>query len=204
MDKQDKKKIVLASGNKHKIAEISAMLPDYEVVGYKEFFDGEIEETGKTFYENALIKAKAVSERLNLPALADDSGICVDALSGAPGIYSARYAGDGNDEHNNDLLLKNMQGVTDRRAKFVCCMVYYSPKGDILSATGEVKGEILNERHGKNGFGYDPIFYSYELKKPMGIATPEEKNSVSHRHRALAEIIGKIEEYEKNGEKIKR
>lgn len=198
MDKE-KKRIVLASGNKHKIAEIAAMLPDYEVVGYKEFFDGEIEETGKTFYENALIKAKTVSERLKLPALADDSGICVDALNGAPGIYSARYAGDGVDEHNNDLLLKNMEGKTDRRAKFVCCMVYYSVKGDILSATGEVKGEILTERHGKNGFGYDPIFYSYELNKPMGEATPEEKNSVSHRHRALAEIIKKIEDYEKNG-----
>ena len=198
MDKE-KKRIVLASGNKHKIAEIAAMLPDYEVVGYKDFFDGEIEETGKTFYENALIKAKTVAERLNLPALADDSGICVDALGGAPSIYSARYAGDGNDEHNNDLLLKNMEGKTDRRAKFVCCMVYYSDKGDILSATGEVKGEILTERHGKNGFGYDPIFYSYELGKPMGIATPEEKNSVSHRHRALVEIIKKIENYEKHG-----
>ena len=194
----DKKRIVLASGNKHKIAEISAMLPDYEVVGYKEFFDGEIEETGKTFYENALIKAKTVLEKLHLPALADDSGICVEALNGAPGIYSARYAGDGNDEHNIDLLLKNMQGVKDRRAKFVCCMVYCAGNGDILSATGEVKGEILTERQGQNGFGYDPIFYSYELKKPMGIATPEEKNSVSHRHRALAEIIKKIEEYEKN------
>ena len=101
----DKKRIVLASGNKHKIAEISAMLPDYKVVGYKEFFDGEIEETGKTFYENALIKARTVSEKLHLPALADDSGICVEALFGAPGIYSARYAGDGNDEHNIDLLL---------------------------------------------------------------------------------------------------
>ena len=202
--KKDKKTIILASGNAHKIREIAQMLPEYEIKGYKEFADCEIEETGTTFYENALIKAKTVSEKLKYAALADDSGICVDILGGAPGIYSARYAGDGNDEHNNDLLLKNMQGVTDRRAKFVCCMVYYSPKGDILSATGEVKGEILNERHGKNGFGYDPIFYSYELKKPMGIATSEEKNSVSHRHRALAEIIGKIEEYEKNGEKIKR
>ena len=193
----DKKRIILASGNKHKIGEIAAMLPEYEIVGYKDFADFEIEETGETFYENALIKAKTVSEKLHAAALADDSGICVDALSGAPGVYSARYAGDGNDEHNNDLLLKNMEGKTDRKAKFVCCMVYCSTSGDILSAFGEVKGEILTERHGKNGFGYDPIFYSYELAKPMGIATPEEKNSVSHRHRALAEIIKKIEEYEK-------
>ena len=197
----DKKRIVLASGNKHKIGEIAAMLPDYEIVGYKDFADFEIEETGETFYENALIKAKTVAEKLNSSALADDSGICVDALNGAPGVYSARYAGDGDDEHNNDLLLKNMEGKTDRKAKFVCCMVYCSKNGDILSATGEVKGEILTERQGKNGFGYDPIFYSYELAKPMGIATAEEKNSVSHRHRALEEIIKKIEEYEKNEKK---
>ena len=193
----DKKRIILASGNRHKIREIAEMLPDYEIVGYKDFGDFEIEETGKTFYENALIKAKTVSEKLHAAALADDSGICVDALSGAPGIYSARYAGDGNDEHNNDLLLKNMENKTDRKAKFVCCMVYCSEHGDILSATGEVKGEILTERQGKNGFGYDPIFYSYELGKPMGIASSEEKNSVSHRHRALQTIIKKIEEYEK-------
>lgn len=193
----DKKRIILASGNKHKIREIAEMLPDYEIVGYKDFGDFEIEETGTTFYENALIKAKTVSEKLNSAALADDSGICVDALCGAPGVYSARYAGDGIDEHNNDLLLKNMENKTDRKAKFICCMVYCSEKGDILSAFGEVKGEILKERHGKNGFGYDPIFYSYELNKPMGIASAEEKNSVSHRHRALTEIIKKIEEYEK-------
>ena len=197
MENNGKKRIVLASGNKHKIAEIAAMLPDYEVLGYKDFIDCEIEETGGTFYENALIKAKTVSEKLRVAALADDSGICVDALGGAPGVYSARYAGDGDDEHNNDLLLENMEGKTDRRAKFVCCMVYCSERGDILSATGEVKGEILHGRQGENGFGYDPIFYSYELAKPMGIATAEEKNSVSHRSRALREIIKKIEEYEK-------
>ena len=196
--KKDKKTIILASGNAHKIREIAQMLPEYEIKGYKEFADCEIEETGTTFYENALIKAKTVSEKLKYAALADDSGICVDILGGAPGIYSARYAGDGDDEHNNDLLLKNMRGKTDRRAKFVCCMVYCAKNGDILSAFGEVKGEILTERKGKNGFGYDPIFYSYELAKPMGIATAEEKNSVSHRHRALREIIKKIEEYEKN------
>lgn len=192
----DKKKIVVASANKHKLREIAAMLKGYEVVGYKEFADFEIEETGKTFYENALIKAKTVAEKLHVSALADDSGICVDALLGAPGVFSARYAGDGNDEHNNDLLLKNMEGKTDRKAKFVCCMVYCSEKGDILSASGEVKGEILTERQGENGFGYDPIFFSYELNKPMGKASAEEKNSVSHRARALKDIIEKIEDYD--------
>ena len=194
----DKKRIVVASGNAHKIKEIAEMLPEYDIVGYKELADFEIEETGKTFYENALIKAKAVAEKLKCAALADDSGICVDALFGAPGVYSARYAGDGNDEHNNELLLKNMKDKTDRRAKFVCCMVYCAENGDVLSATGEVKGEILRERRGENGFGYDPIFYSFELAKPMGLASAKEKNSVSHRHRALAEIIKKIEEYEKD------
>ena len=131
---------------------------------------------------------------MHAAALADDSGICVDALSGAPGVYSARYAGDGDDEHNNDLLLKNMEGKTDRKAKFVCCMVYCSEKGDILSAFGEVKGEILTERHGKNGFGYDPIFYSYELDKPMGIAREKEKNSVSHRGNAMRAFAKRLRE----------
>lgn len=189
----EKQKIVLASGNKHKIKEISAMLPEFEVVGYKDFgVDFEIEENGSTFYENALIKAKTVSETLGLPALADDSGICVDALNGAPGIYSARYAGDGDDNHNNQLLLKNMQGVTNRDAKFVCCMVFYKPNGEIVTATGETKGKILDDVYGENGFGYDPLFYSYDLNKCLGIATDQEKNTISHRFRALSALKGKL------------
>lgn len=189
----EKQKIVLASGNKHKIKEIGAMLPEFEVVGYKDFgVDFEIEENGSTFYENALIKAKTVSETLGLPALADDSGICVDALNGAPGIYSARYAGDGDDNHNNQLLLKNMQGVTNRDAKFVCCMVFYKPNGEIVTATGETKGKILDDVYGENGFGYDPLFYSYDLNKCLGIATDQEKNTISHRFRALSALKGKL------------
>ena len=191
------KKIVVATGNENKLKEIAEMLPDYEIVGYKRFFDEEIEETGETFYENALIKAKTVAERLKVPALADDSGLCVKALNGAPGVKSARYAGDGKDESNIDLLLENMKGVKKRNASFICCMVYYSERGDILTATGEVKGEIMKEKRGNNGFGYDPVFFSYELGKTMGIATAKEKNSVSHRSRALKAIIKKIEEYEK-------
>lgn len=188
-----KLKIVLASGNKHKIKEIAQMLPEFEVVGYKDLgFDFEIEENGKTFYENALIKAKAVCEKLSIPALADDSGICVEALNGEPGIYSARYAGDGDDNHNNELLLKNMQGVADRRAKFVCCMVLYKPNGEIITATGETEGEVLNELQGENGFGYDPLFYSYDLKKCLGIATAEEKNTISHRFRAVNALKDKL------------
>ena len=119
MTDKERKTLVLASGNKGKIAEIGEMLPEFSVIGYKDAgLDFEIEETGATFYENALIKAKAVSEALGLPALADDSGLCVNALSGAPGIFSARFAGDGNDEHNIDKLLKELDGVKDRSAKF--------------------------------------------------------------------------------------
>lgn len=189
----EKQTIVLASGNKHKIKEIGEMLKDYKVVGYKELgLDFEIEEDGNTFYENALIKAKAVSKALNLPALADDSGICVDALNGMPGIYSARYAGDGIDEHNNELLLKNMQDQENRTAKFVCCMVFYKPNGEIITATGETHGKILYEVQGENGFGYDPLFFSDDLQKCLGVATAEEKNTISHRFRALQALKNKL------------
>jgi XTP/dITP diphosphohydrolase len=184
---------VLASGNKHKIKEIADMLPEFDVVGYKDLgFDEEIVEDGTTFYENALIKAKTVSDALNLPALADDSGICVDALNGEPGIYSARYAGDGDDEHNNQLLLNNLKNQTNRKAKFVCCMVLYSPNGSIVTATGDTHGSITYAPEGENGFGYDPIFFSDDLGKCMGVATKEEKNSVSHRFRAIEGIKDKL------------
>ncbi|MBR5192712.1 MAG: RdgB/HAM1 family non-canonical purine NTP pyrophosphatase [Clostridia bacterium] len=183
------KTIVVASGNKGKIKEITEMLKGYKVVSAKDLgFTEDVEETGKTFYENALIKAKAVATALNLPALADDSGICVDALNGEPGIYSARYAGDGVDEHNNQLLLKNLENEKNRNAKFVCCMVYYKPNGEIITASGETLGTILYAPEGTNGFGYDPIFYSLDLNKSLGIATDEEKNSISHRARALNKI----------------
>ncbi len=193
MTDKERKTLVLASGNKGKIAEIGEMLPEFSVIGYKDAgLDFEIEETGATFYENALIKAKAVSEALGLPALADDSGLCVNALSGAPGIFSARFAGDGNDEHNIDKLLKELDGVKDRSAKFVCSLVLYYPDGKIISAEGETNGEILFERAGKNGFGYDPIFYSADLKKSLGEASSKEKNSVSHRSRALKNLKEKL------------
>ena len=188
-----KQRIVLASGNKHKIKEIGQMLTDYEVVGYKDLgFDFEIEENGTTFYENALIKAKTVAETLNLPALADDSGICVEELNVEPGIYSARYAGDGIDKHNNELLLKKMQGVENRKAKFVCCMVFYKPTGEIITATGETYGTIMNETQGENGFGYDPLFMSDDLNKCLGIASAEEKNTISHRFRAIKALKEKL------------
>ncbi len=187
---ENKKILVLASGNKDKIREISEMLPEFIVKGYKDFgLDFEIEETGETYFENALIKAKTVSERLKLPALADDSGLSVDALDGAPGVYSARYAGDGDDEHNNDKLLSVLEKEVNRKAKFICCMVYYVNDNEIHTVTGQTEGEILRAREGKNGFGYDPVFYSYDLEKSLGVATDEEKNSISHRSRALKEIV---------------
>ena len=189
----EKKKIVVASGNKAKIREIAEILTDYEIISCKDAgFTGEIIEDGKTFLENALIKAKTVATALNIPALADDSGICVDALNGAPGIYSARYAGDGIDEHNNSLLLKNMQGKTNRNAKFVCCLVYYSPNGEIITATGETHGKIMDKEQGENGFGYDPLFLSDDLGVSLGVAPAEEKNKISHRFRALQQLREKI------------
>ena len=185
----ERKKIVVASGNKAKIREISQILSDYEIISCKDAgFIGDIVEDGSTFLENALIKAKTVATSLNVPALADDSGICVEALDGAPGIYSARYAGDGNDDHNNELLLKNMQGKTNRKAKFVCALAYYAPDGTTKTAIGETHGQILDGIYGENGFGYDPLFYSDDLKMSMGLADPEEKNKVSHRYRALIKI----------------
>lgn len=187
-----KKILVIASGNKNKIKEFSEILVDFTVKGYKEFEDFEIEETGKTFYENSLLKAKTVSERLNLPCLADDSGLSVNALNGEPGIYSARYAGDGIDSHNIDKLLNNLKNKTDRTASFYCSIVMYYPNGKIVSSLGKTDGEILKQRVGTGGFGYDPVFYSYDLKKSFGECTAKEKNSVSHRGRAIKELKEKL------------
>ena len=190
---QKDKVIVAASGNAGKIREISEILNDYRVISCKELgFTDDIEETGKTLYDNALIKAETVAKALNMPALADDSGLCVTALSGAPGVYSARYSGTGTDEGNIDKLLKETENVSDRSAKFVSAVVVYYPDGKIVSAQGETFGEILRARRGNGGFGYDPVFYSYDLKKSFGEASAEEKNSVSHRARALAELRKKL------------
>lgn len=189
------KTIIVATHNRSKLREISEMLPEYEIKSPSDFsLNEDIEETGKTFFENAFIKAKYVSEKLNLPALADDSGLCVNALNNAPGIMSARYAGDNKDESNNALLLKNLEGVIDRSAEFICCMVYYKPNGEYFTETGKCEGRILLEKDGENGFGYDPLFFSKELNKSMGKASKEEKNSVSHRGKALKKIIKKIRE----------
>lgn len=189
------KKLIVASGNKGKLKEIEQILGDiYEVVpmaqaGYNE----DIEETGVTFYENALIKAKTVSLALGEDVLADDSGLMVDYLGGAPGVYSARYAGDhGNDKLNRDLLLKNLEGVENRKARFASSVVLYKKDGTVVSGYGETLGEILYEEDGENGFGYDCIFKSDDLGKSFGVATHEEKNKVSHRYRAICDLRSKL------------
>lgn len=186
------KKIVVASHNRHKLEEIKSIFADVEIIPMRDagYFE-EIEETGETFKENAYIKAKAVCDKLNVPALADDSGLCVDALGGAPGVYSARFSGKG-DAGNRALLLKKMDGMTDRRARFECAMCLAIPDGTVLYGEGRTYGRILLEETGRNGFGYDPLFFSDDLNKSFGAASEEEKNSVSHRFRALDDLRSKL------------
>ena len=182
-----KKKIVVASNNSHKLREIAQIFPQYDVLSGKEAgFVDDVEETGATFLENAFIKARAACSALGLPVIADDSGLCVDALDGAPGVFSARYAGShGDDAQNRRKLLQEMQGVEDREAHFCCAMAMVFPDGKEFSAEGKTYGFILAEESGNGGFGYDPLFFSDDLQKSFGVATVEEKNSVSHRYRAL-------------------
>lgn len=182
--------VVIASNNANKIAEIKAVLGDF----FTEFnslkdkgIDIEIEETADTFEGNARIKAETVACLTGLPALSDDSGLEVAALSGAPGVYSARYSG-GTSEDNNALLLKNMEGVTDRRCKFVTVVVLKFPDGREFSARGEACGKLLEKARGKGGFGYDPLFLSDDLGITFAEASAEQKNSVSHRGRALKNL----------------
>lgn len=186
-------KIVVASGNEGKIAEIKSIFDGVEIVPMRELgFTDEIEETGKTFKENAKIKAETIAKRFNLPALSDDSGLCVEGLRGAPGIYSARFSGGGPAE-NRKLLLARMEHVDDRRAYFESAVCLCLPDGRTFFGRGRTYGRILFEEIGKNGFGYDCLFYSDDLKKSFGLATEEEKNEVSHRFRALDDLRAKLE-----------
>lgn len=189
------KKLIVASDNKGKLKEIHEILKGkYEIIPMSEAgFKGEIEENGDSFYENALIKAKTVSLALHADALADDSGLCVEALGGAPGIFSARYAGEhGNDAANREKLLKELCGKDNRQAKFVCDMVLYKTDGSIIEGKGETYGKISFKEEGTNGFGYDPLFISDDLGKSFGVASSDEKNSVSHRKRALIDLLGHL------------
>lgn len=179
------KKIVVASTNEGKIAEIKAIFKGVEIVSMGELgFSEGIEETGETFKENAKIKAETVAKKFNLPALADDSGLCVDSLDGAPGIYSARFSGEG-PAANRKLLLKRMEQVYARGAHFESAVCLCFPDGKTYFGEGKTYGRILQEEIGTNGFGYDCLFYSDDLKKSFGVASDKEKNKVSHRFRAL-------------------
>lgn len=194
-------KVVLASKNKHKLEEISQITEKFgmELVLESDLgVDIDVEETGSTFEENSFLKAEAVMKATGLPALADDSGIAVDALNGEPGIYSARY---GFDESLDDwgrlqLLLKNTEQVPDerRQAKFVCVITLVTPQQEIIQARGEVHGMLLRTPAGQGGFGYDPIFYYSPLGKSLAELTPEEKNQVSHRANALQVFYQKLKE----------
>ncbi len=185
-----KQTIVVATGNAHKLREIAEIFPEYEIISQKQAgFDVDVEETGETFQENALIKARAACAALGLPVLADDSGLCVEALGGAPGVYSARYCGwHADDKSNRALLLKNMAGKTERSACFCCSVALVYPDGKELCAEGKTHGVILEAEQGEGGFGYDPLFFSDDLQKSFGVATAEEKNGVSHRYRALCAL----------------
>ena len=189
--------LVVATGNKHKLQEIQAIFKDVRVVSAREAgYLGDTEETGATFEENAIIKARAAAEALNLPALADDSGLCVAALGGAPGIYSARYAGGhGDDKKNREKLLHELRGIENRAAYFRSAAALCFPQsmgGKTVTATGDTHGRILTRDEGENGFGYDCLFYSDDLCKSFGVASAEEKNAVSHRFRALTALKEKL------------
>lgn len=192
-------KLVLATGNAHKVQEIRAILEHQfgEIITMKQAgLDMEIEETGATFGENALIKAQAVADALQCAALADDSGLTVDALGGEPGVYSARYAGpQHNDDDNIVKLFREMERVPDgrRQAQFRCAIALVRPNRPPLVVEGSCDGEILRELRGSDGFGYDPLFYLPDRGCTMAELTPAEKNAISHRKRALEALLRCLE-----------
>lgn len=187
------KKLILASNNKHKIKEFNEVLTDYEILSLNDIgFTEDIVEDGNSFSENALIKCKAVSEycknnNYDYLIISDDSGLCCEALEGAPGIHSARYAGNHNDQANRDKLRKELKDK-DRSAYFVCFICLYKNDEDYKFFEGRSYGKIIDEERGSTEFGYDSIFYSTELNKTFGEASSDEKNSVSHRGRAIEKL----------------
>lgn len=191
-------KLAIATNNQHKLQEIKAVLGGQfeQLLSLKDLgIDADVEETGNTLEENALIKARAIENICHIPTLADDTGLMVDALNGAPGVYSARYAGEEhNDANNRALLLKNLNGQENRKAHFATVIAIVFPNGDFITSNGRVEGEILQEERGNEGFGYDSLFYSYELGKTFAQASQEEKNSVSHRGRALRNMVEKLKD----------
>ena len=193
--------LVLASGNKGKIKEIQAILANHLIVPQSAFNVVEAEETGSTFVENAIIKARNAALHCNLPAIADDSGLVVDALNGAPGVISARYAGVGASDQDNVIkLLQQLEGIPEaqRTARFICVMVFMTHAEDPFPviAQGVWEGLILNEQVGANGFGYDPVFWVPSLQCASAELSAEVKNSLSHRGQALRQLTDLIKDRE--------
>ena len=192
---QENLKIFLATGNKHKIEEISDIFSDIENVEILSIKDGveipEVIEDGTTFEENSKKKAVEIAKFLNMITIADDSGLCVDALNGEPGVYSARYSGTGDDLKNNEKLIENLKGVENRKAKFVSVITLAKPNGETFSFEGEILGEIIDNPRGNTGFGYDPHFYVEEYQKTLA-QLPELKNKISHRAKALEKLKKKL------------
>ena len=192
-------RFVLATHNPGKLREMGEILKDFgiEVVSPKDLgITVDVEETGSTFAENAMLKAKAICKAANLPAIADDSGLCVDALNGAPGVYSARYGGEGLDDKGRYmLLLSSLRGAPTRAAHFACAVACAFPNGDTLTAEGRCDGSIAYAPLGEGGFGYDPVFLLPGSGKTFGQLSQEEKSAVSHRGRALKDFAGKLEAY---------
>lgn len=192
------KKLVIASNNPGKLREFAQMLAPLgiDVVTQAQLGISEAEEPHCTFIENALAKARHVSRLSGLPALADDSGICVEALDGAPGVYSARFAGENpkSDQRNNEKLLHDMQGVSDRRAHYYCVLVlvHHADDPQPVIAEGEWHGEIAHQERGDGGFGYDPMFWLPGLDKMCSELTHDEKHAISHRGKAMKVLLGKL------------
>ena len=194
-------KIIAATKNKNKLREFGEILKGFEIISQDEAgVDIDVEETGTTFEENSLLKARAIFEATGITAIADDSGLCVDALGGEPGVYSARYGGEGyDDEGRVQLLLKNMKEIPEekRTARFVCAITMVGKEG-IITARGECEGKIDYSPKGENGFGYDPVFFVEKYGKTMAEISPEEKNSISHRGKALKIFAEKLNKKEYN------
>ena len=190
-------KIFLATGNKHKIKEIEKIfkMDNVEILSINDGIEiPEVEEDGTTFEENSKKKALEIAKFTNMITIADDSGLCVDALGGAPGVYSARYAGEhGNDLDNNKKLVRELQGIENRKARFVCVITLAKPTGETYSFRGEVEGDIIDVPQGTEGFGYDPHFFMKEYGKTLA-EIPEIKNRISHRARALEKLKENLDE----------
>lgn len=194
------KKIVLASGNRKKVAELTQLLAQfqYQVIPQTELNVSDVPETGTTFVENAIIKARHAAEVTGLPAIADDSGIEVDYLDGQPGIYSARFCGEhGNDQGNNDLLLDKLSGIAadQRTARYQCVLVFMAHAKDPtpLICQGSWEGRIMTEEVGDGGFGYDPLFWCEEHQCSAAQLTPEQKAAISHRGKALNQLMQSLQ-----------